>query len=228
MTNPSLRNLKRISASLDGQLSRVEAARLASLLAADPGLAGLRDDLEHVRSLLRRLPMRRAPHNFTLHPGMARLRPPLPRLAPVLGYASALAALLLVFTFGGRFFIPLAAAPAAYDLTAAEPAAGEAFAEDPVQEAGGLDNAAPAAPQATPVAEDASPERSIPTATPEAVMALQAPPPSVGVEEKSLEPAPVLSPWQAGLLSASIALAAAAALLRLVNILAFRARHRRK
>jgi len=123
MTTPSDRDLERISASLDGQLSPEEAARLEQRLAADPQLRQTRDELLRTRSLLRRAPVRRAPRNFTLTPRMAGLRPPQPRLVPVFSWASAAAVLALLVTFAaplvGQFSSSsMAAAPLAAPLAA--------------------------------------------------------------------------------------------------------------
>ena len=123
MTTPSDRDLERISASLDGQLSPEEAARLEQRLAVDPQLRQTRDELLRTRSLLRRAPVHRAPRNFTLTPRMAGLRPPQPRLVPVFSWASAAAVLALLVTFAaplvGQFSSSsMAAAPLAAPLAA--------------------------------------------------------------------------------------------------------------
>ncbi|MGC8855595.1 MAG: anti-sigma factor family protein [Anaerolineae bacterium] len=96
---PSFRDIEQLSAYLDGQLPPGEVTRLESRLARDPQLRTVMDELAQSRALLRQLPARRAPRNFTLTPAMAGVRPPLPRPYPALRWASLLATLLLIFTF---------------------------------------------------------------------------------------------------------------------------------
>ena len=100
MTTPSSRDLEQLSAYLDGQLSRSDQTRLESRIHSDPAFASALEQLRQTRALLRRTPHRRAPRNFTLTPRMAGIRPPVPRLVPVLSWASAVAALFFIFTLG--------------------------------------------------------------------------------------------------------------------------------
>ena len=100
MTTPSSRDLEQLSAYLDGQLSQSGRARLELRIRSDPALAGALEELRQTRTILRRTPHRRAPRNFTLTPGMAGIRPPVPRLVPVLSWASAVAMLFFIFTLG--------------------------------------------------------------------------------------------------------------------------------
>jgi len=100
MKTPTLRDIERLSAFLDGQLSRADAARLESRIKTDRELAAALDDLRQARAVLRRTPQRRAPRNFTLTPKMAGIKPPVPRAAPVLSWASAVAMLFFVCTLG--------------------------------------------------------------------------------------------------------------------------------
>jgi hypothetical protein len=158
MNSLSNRDLELLSASLDGQLSPEESARLQARLAADAGLRAAQDELRRTRALLRRTPQRRAPRNFTLMPKMAGVRPPLPRLVPAFSWASAVAALLLLITFAA----PLAGELASRSVStlAAPMAATMAPAFDNANQTYGLGSgaateaatAAPvaAAPQATP------------------------------------------------------------------------------
>ena len=118
MSTPSFRDLERLSAYLDGQLTPADRARLDSRLAADPQLREALEQLSQTRRLIQRTPHRRAPRNFTLTPKMAGIRPPVPRLVPVLGWASVTAILLFLCTFGTSLigqlsFSPMAAAPKA-------------------------------------------------------------------------------------------------------------------
>ena len=129
-----------LSAYLDGQLSPSEAARLEARIGGDREMRRVMEDLRAARGLLRALPQRKAPHNFTLRPNMRDLAAPTPRAFPVLRFASVLASILLLGTIAVNGLVPLAAdrllsAPAApaYGMggggAAAEPAATPAPAE---------------------------------------------------------------------------------------------------
>jgi len=98
------RDLELLSTYLDGELKPSESARLESRLKTDPQLASVLTDLRATRSLLRKLPARRAPRNFTLTRKMVGQNPPLPRAYPVFRFATALATLLFVFSFGLNSF----------------------------------------------------------------------------------------------------------------------------
>jgi hypothetical protein len=104
--SPSFRDVEKLSAYLDGQLKPSEKARLESRLLTEPELASILKDLRQTRGLLRQLPQRRAPRNFTLTPKMVGQKPPLPRTYPAFGFASALATLLLFLTFATNFMAP--------------------------------------------------------------------------------------------------------------------------
>ncbi|HBD07338.1 MAG TPA: hypothetical protein DCZ69_03675, partial [Syntrophobacteraceae bacterium] len=100
MTSPSFRDIKQLSAYLDGQVSRSEKARLEGRIRTDPELAAALEELRQTQWLLRRTPYRRAPRNFTLTPRMVGLKAPTPRLVPALSWASVVAMLLFVCTLG--------------------------------------------------------------------------------------------------------------------------------
>ncbi len=100
MTTLSSRDLEQLSAYLDGHLSLSDRTRLEDRIKSDPALAGALEELRQTRAFLRRIPQRRAPRNFTLTPGMAGVRPPVPRLVPALSWASAVAMLFFIFTLG--------------------------------------------------------------------------------------------------------------------------------
>jgi anti-sigma factor RsiW len=85
------RDLELLSSYLDGQLKPSDSARLEARLASDPGLRAVLDDLRAARGLLRQLPMRKAPRNFTLTPKMVGKNPPLPRSYPAFRFVTALA-----------------------------------------------------------------------------------------------------------------------------------------
>ena len=94
------RDLELLSSYLDGQLGPSDSARLESRLKTDAQLAAVLNDLRATRTLLRKLPARKAPRNFTLTRKMVGQNPPLPRVYPLFRFASALATLLFVFSFG--------------------------------------------------------------------------------------------------------------------------------
>jgi hypothetical protein len=100
------RDLELLSSYLDGQLRPSDSARLEARLSSDPDLRAVLDDLRAARGLLRQLPMRKAPRNFTLTPKMVGKNPPLPRSYPAFRFVTALASLMLFFTLGLNFVVP--------------------------------------------------------------------------------------------------------------------------
>lgn len=100
------RDIELLSSYLDGQLKPSESARLEARLATDRDLRAVLDDLRSTRNLLRQLPARKAPRNFTLTPKMVGKNPPLPRAYPAFRFVTALASLLLFFTVGLNFLAP--------------------------------------------------------------------------------------------------------------------------
>jgi hypothetical protein len=100
------RDLELLSSYLDGQLSPSDSARLETRLSSEPNLRAVLDDLRGARSLLRGLPLRKAPRNFTLTPKMVGKNPPLPRTYPAFRFVTALATLMLFFTVGLNFLSP--------------------------------------------------------------------------------------------------------------------------
>ena len=129
------RDLELLSVYLDGQLSPSDSTRLESRINSDPSLRDALNNLRSTRSLLRQLPSRRAPRNFTLTPQMAGVKPPTPRIVPVFRFASAFATFLFIITFliNGLFsFAASAPVPAAFNaaapMSAAQAPAPQAFA----------------------------------------------------------------------------------------------------
>jgi anti-sigma factor RsiW len=111
------RDIELLSSYLDGQLSSVDAARLEARLRTDPEMRSVLQDLRGARSLLRQLPMRKAPRNFTLTPKMVGKNPPLPRSYPVFKFAATLATIMLFFTYALNVLGPqLAAQPAGFGM----------------------------------------------------------------------------------------------------------------
>lgn len=136
------RDLELLSTYLDGQLSSVESTRLEARLRTEPDLRSVLRDLRSARSVLRQLPMRKAPRNFRLTPKMVGKNPPLPRAYPAFRFASTLATLLLFFTMGLNFLGPqLASQPPIFGMggggapdTFSEEAASQAATEAPLAE----------------------------------------------------------------------------------------------
>jgi len=164
---PSFRDLKELSAHLDGELSASATRRMKSRLTRDPNLLAALDDLRQTRAILRQTPQRRSPRNFTLSPQMVAKRPPMPRLIPVLNYATVIAAFLFFFSFLSPFGFGAMGAPA--------------------QMREGVEMAAPAEFNADTMDEDAMPaaEEMLPMA--EAPLAPPAPAMEAPVEEPAAE-----------------------------------------
>ncbi len=219
----SSRDLEQLSAYLDGQLPPAEAARLEARLNANPALQAALDELRQTRGLLRRAPRRRAPRNFTLTPRMAGLRPPAPRGVPILSWASALAALLFVCTFGGNLIgqLPLgASAPAAAPLPSM--GGGAAESDEVITEAAPM-LAAPAEPEPQ-TADSARLVEATPTpaATPE--------PAAFAAQEQPATPQakrPAADLWPFVWLALAALLGGAALLLRWASRRRFRRRYPR-
>jgi hypothetical protein len=184
MTQPSFRDVENLNAYLDGQLDSAHCQRLESRLASEPELKAALDALRESRTVLRRLPQRRAPRNFTLTLKMAGIKPPLPRSYPIFRFASVAAAFLFFFAYATNFLprisLPMAAAPAASMQTGI---GGGGAPEDlqRTQSGGGCDGCTP---EATPQVEaplapsEKSPPSVLETPTPELEQSLANQPPS--------------------------------------------------
>jgi hypothetical protein len=93
----SPKDWQQISEYLDDQLTPKEKNRLEERIRISPELRNGLEELRHTRLILRSVPKRRAPHNFTLTPEMVRPRS-ISRLFPVLSFSSGLATILIVVT----------------------------------------------------------------------------------------------------------------------------------
>jgi hypothetical protein len=93
------RDIELLSAYLDGELKPSDSVKLETRLKSDPELASVLSDLRVTRTLLRRLPSRKAPRNFTLTRKMVGQNPPLPRTYPIFRFVTAVATALLFFSF---------------------------------------------------------------------------------------------------------------------------------
>ena len=98
----NFRDIELLSSYLDGQLSPSESARLESRLSSDPELASAFNDLRAARGILRKLPARKAPRNFTLTRQMVGLKPPLPRSYSFFRLSTAFASILFALTFAAN------------------------------------------------------------------------------------------------------------------------------
>jgi len=98
------RDIELLSAYLDGELKPSDLNKLEARLKLDPELAPVLNDLRATRTLLRKLPSRKAPRNFTLTRQMAGLNPPLPRTYPIFRLATVVATLLFFLSFGINTF----------------------------------------------------------------------------------------------------------------------------
>ena len=101
----SLQDLILISSYLDDRLSPGDKARVQTRLEQDQSFRAAFEEMRYTRRVLRSLPQRRAPRNFTLSPKMFPQRQPL-RLQPVFGFTSAVAAVLMILVFAGSQFLP--------------------------------------------------------------------------------------------------------------------------
>jgi hypothetical protein len=97
------KEIENLSAYLDRQLDERHRARLEARLLKEPELQAILRDLGQARLALKSLPRERAPRNFTLTPEMAGVRSAPRRTYPALGWASALASILLVLVLVGDF-----------------------------------------------------------------------------------------------------------------------------
>ena len=103
----SPRDLKALSAYLDGELNAKERQHLETRLEQRPELRANLEELRSTRAVLRNAPVLRAPRNFTLTPQMAGMRtggraPAGPY--PLLRLTSALAAIFLVLAVVGEWY----------------------------------------------------------------------------------------------------------------------------
>jgi anti-sigma factor RsiW len=148
------RDIELLSAYLDGELKPSELARMESRLKSDPELESEMKSMRATRTLLHKLPSRKAPRNFTLTRKMAGQNPPLPRTYPIFRLATMVATLLFFFSIGiNSFGAQMASQSVAYGIGGSGGGGDtESFAEQaaPAMEA-------PAAPPAI-AEEPAAPE----------------------------------------------------------------------
>lgn len=102
----NFREIEQLSAYLDGELNSSESARMETRLKSDPELESILSDLRSTRSLLKKLPARKAPRNFALTRKMVGLKPPLPRTYPLFRLATTFATILFILSFSVNALSP--------------------------------------------------------------------------------------------------------------------------
>ncbi|HSQ39556.1 MAG TPA: hypothetical protein VLM78_05300 [Anaerolineales bacterium] len=226
------RDIELLSAYLDGELKSSDSARLESRLKTDPELASVLSDLRATRTLLRKLPSRKAPRNFTLTRKMVGQNPPLPRTYPIFRFATAVATLLFFFSFGVNFMgTQLASQVPAFGMGGGGGAdtelysAQEAPAEEPAAAAPAEEPSVALVPQGTEVPSSEDPARIMETPTAkDSGTENSASPDQPQVQEDALpssevqsRPPLVSSAWQIGLLVVAAMSALLMGLLRQVS-----------
>jgi len=98
-------DLERLSAFLDGELSRAEADQLEAHLATDRQLSGALEALRATSEVVGSLPEIHPPRSFALTPEMVRPR----RAYPILQFSTAMAALGFVLVIGADLLVGNAA-----------------------------------------------------------------------------------------------------------------------
>jgi anti-sigma factor RsiW len=151
-----------LSAYLDGQVTDREKEQLRLRLDSDPALQHALEEMQRTKMVLRSVPRKRVPHNFTLTPAMLPKRkawfglvPNLrygsgaATLVPTLSFASGLATLLLVLTFTFQFLPGLR--NAAQPPAAAAPSAALSSKSSPALPPAASDQSLPSANEAAPL-----------------------------------------------------------------------------
>jgi hypothetical protein len=101
----SARELRLLSAYLDGELSTISARRVERLIKANPNASAVLDQLRGIKEILKLLPERKAPRDFTITAhDIKQVR--LPSIVGVLRYASALSVFLLCALLAFDFLSP--------------------------------------------------------------------------------------------------------------------------
>jgi anti-sigma factor RsiW len=247
------RDVELLSAYLDGQLSTSDSARLEARLKSDLELRAIMDDLRASRGVLRALPRRGAPRNFTLTPKMAGIKPPEPRSYPAFRLATVLAALLFLASVAVNGLAPVASAPVALQAAPAYGYGGGAggcascttqaeITQAPVGAPASTQAAAPLAPlpfaAMAPTETPATQDNSRKLNAPNAEIAPQPAPPALGqasgnsamagkaASRQSETPVPL--GWEIGLGALALIFGFAAGSVRLNSERNFRARWNKK
>ncbi len=104
--NLSDRDLEKLSAYLDGEISRKDRERLEARLLEDEDFRNAHEELQHTRQVMRSLLSMRAPRNYFVNAEMVGQKETVSRAFPVLRFASVLASVLFVLLFLGDIFVP--------------------------------------------------------------------------------------------------------------------------
>lgn len=104
-TQLSSREWQLLSAFLDGELSKKDQKRAVRLLSDHPVAEPSIEKLRYVKTVLKLLPVRKVPRNFTVSPEEVG-KSNIPALAGVLRYASAVSAALLAVVLVFDLIIP--------------------------------------------------------------------------------------------------------------------------
>lgn len=104
-TQLSSREWRLLSASLDGELSKKDQKRADRLLSYHPAAEPSIEKLRYVKTVLKLLPVRKVPRNFTVSAEEVG-KSIIPALAGALRYASAVSAALLAVVLAFDFIIP--------------------------------------------------------------------------------------------------------------------------
>jgi hypothetical protein len=102
----TLQDYQAISAYLDNACSEKERDQIEKRILDDPELNQALLEFKHTRRLLRAMPVRRAPRNFTLSGSRVPARPQRFFLAPALNFVALTAAILMVAVFASSQFFP--------------------------------------------------------------------------------------------------------------------------
>ena len=104
--NLSDRDLEKLSAYLDGEISRKDRERLEARLLEDEDFRNAHEELQHTRQVMRSLSSMRAPRNYFVNAEMVGQKETVSRAFPVLRFASVLASVLFVLLFLGDILVP--------------------------------------------------------------------------------------------------------------------------
>lgn len=96
----TIKDRQLLSAYLDGQLSSLALRKLEKRLETSQELLAELESLRRTRVILRSLPQRGVPYNFTLTPAMVKSsQRPQSRLFPILSFSSAFALFIIMVSF---------------------------------------------------------------------------------------------------------------------------------
>ena len=227
MKTLTFHDMEQLSAYLDGQLTQSERAHMDNHIKTDPNLSTALNELRQTRALLRLTPHHRIPRNFSLTPGMAGIRPPVPRIVPALRLASVLATFLLFLTFAGNFLSSFTMAAA---LKAALPGIGGGIGGGPAESVQATEAPALALPPSADNMVAATPTAGAAVMlAPKATLSIEtAPEPSARMPEQPANMPPeqhalrfILNPFQIVLIALALVLCGAAFLIRWLRDHAF-------